>query len=401
MRPHRRFFLSFVVWVLAGMALALYPTPAQAQTGGDDPQNVAPQKPLPKRLVADYACWSKYLDPPYSSAQIPFSKITTVNHAGVSVNADGTLAPPSPDTCQKFLEPELLTRAHAAGVKVLLLLGGDFSDAAADPATRATLVSQLSTFITKHNYDGVDIDWEFPASSTDREDCAELMLELRQALPSPSFLISMDVGPWGGSYTPFERLSQQIDYFNIMMYDCAGPWDADAQLNSPIFWDERDPDPSECQPGGSADGAMDIYLNHLHLPASQLNMGTPFYGYWYKTVKGLWKVCPGANPNTNTPCPDNTVLGENYGTFIKQRVNQMGWVENYDLIALVPYLLRADGDRGFITYDDPLSTYLRVWYSDWDRGLGGTFMWSVDEDYDGRSQELLDAMHLAIVDGAP
>lgn len=79
----------------------------------------------------------------------------------------------------------------------------------------------------------------------------------------------------------------------------------------------------------------------------------------------------------------------------------MGWVENYDLIALVPYLLRADGDRGFITYDDPLSTYLRVWYSDWDRGLGGTFMWSVDEDYDGRSQELLDAMHLAIVDGAP
>jgi len=396
MESCRHSFLSVAVCVLAGL-VSIVP-PAQAQAGDEDPQN-ASQKPLPKRLVADYGSWSKYQIPPYTSAQIPFSEITTVNHAGVSVNADGTLfVPRGPG--QEFLEPELLTRAHGAGVKVLLLLGGDFSDAVMDPGTRATLVNQLSWFIRNYNYDGVDIDWEFPASSADRENCAELMLELRQALPSPSFLISMDVGPWGGSYTPFQRLSQQIDYFNIMMYNCAGPWDADAQLNSPIFWDYRDPDPSECQPGGSADGAMDIYLNGLQLPASQLNMGTPFYGYYYATVKGLWRLCPEANPNTNTDCPNNTVLGVNYGTFIKQRINQEGWVQQYDLTALVPYLLRADGDRGFITYDDSLSTYLRVWYSIWDRGLGGTFMWSVDEDFDGHSQDLLDAMHLAIVEGA-
>jgi len=25
--------------------------------------------------------------------------------------------------------------------------------------------------------------------------------------------------------------------------------------------------------------------------------------------------------------------------------------------------------------------------------MGGTFMWSLDEDYDGTSQDLLDAMH--------
>jgi len=398
MKSRMRFFARFAVWVLAGLVLAPGMRRAQAQTGGEDLQGLAPQKRLPKRLVADYGYWSRYQKPVYSAAQIPFSKITTVNHAGVSVNSDGTLAVPTGP--QKFLEPELLTRAHRAGVKVLVLLGGDFSTAAADAATRATLVSSLSTFITENNYDGVDIDWEFPSSSADRENCAELMVELRQALPSPNFLISMDVGPWGGSFTPFKRLSQQIDYFNIMMYDCAGPWTADAQLNSSIFWDHSDPDPSECQPGGSADGAMTIFLDHLHVPAAQLNMGTPFYGYWYRTVKGLWKRCPGANPNTDTDCPDGTVLGESYGTFIKQRVNQKGWVRQYDLVALVPYLVKADGSRGFITYDDPLSTYLRVWYSVWDRGLGGTFMWSVDQDYDGHSQDLLEAMHQAIEDGA-
>ena len=66
-----------------------------------------------------------------------------------------------------------------------------------------------------------------------------------------------------------------------------------------------------------------------------------------------------------------------------------------DKVALVPYLLRKDGSPGFITYDDPLSTYTRVIYSDWVQGLGGTFMWSLDEDYDGHSQDLLDAMYQA------
>ena len=58
---------------------------------------------------------------------------------------------------------------------------------------------------------------------------------------------------------------------------------------------------------------------------------------------------------------------------------------------------KTDGTDGYITYDDAVSTYLRVWYSDWKRGLGGTFMWSLDADYDGHSQDLLDAMYAATV----
>ncbi|MGA8150530.1 MAG: glycoside hydrolase family 18 protein [Terriglobales bacterium] len=395
----RGFFLKFSAWILAGLMLPSVVTLSFAQSGGEDQQNVAPSKRMPKRLVADYGYWSKSQTPPYSSDQIPFEKITAVNHAGVSINTDGTIAVP-----EGLLEPKLIRRAHKAGVKVLILLGGDggvFSSVAADPGLRATLVGSLSTFITENHYDGVDVDWEFPGSPEDKDNFGELMLEMRQALPSPTYLLSVDAGPWGGSDTPFKRLAKQIDYFNIMMYDCAGPWTADAQLNSPIFWDHSDPDPSECQPGGSADGAMDIYLNKLHLSPDQLNMGTPFYGYWYKTVKGLFKRCPGADPNTDTDCPDGTVLAESYGNFIKQRVNRKGWVRQYDLVALVPYLVKADGSRGFITYDDGFSTYLRVWHSVWDRGLGGTFMWSVDQDYDGHSQDLLDAMHSAILEGGP
>ena len=84
------------------------------------------------------------------------------------------------------------------------------------------------------------------------------------------------------------------------------------------------------------------------------------------------------------------VTSGNYGPDFKPLINQKGWQTFYDPIALVPYMLKTDGSDGFITYDDAFSTYYRVWYSDWDRGLGGTFMWSLDADYDGHSQDLLD-----------
>jgi chitinase len=130
------------------------------------------------------------------------------------------------------------------------------------------------------------------------------------------------------------------------------------------------------------------------VPASQLNQGTPFYGYKYTNVSALFGDCPNAATTADGDC-DNTVKTVSYGPNIKKLLSKPKWVSYRDPVAMVPYLLRADGSPGFITYDDPLSTYTRVIYSDWVNGLGGTFMWSLDEDYDGQSQDLLEAMHEA------
>ncbi len=77
------------------------------------------QKALPngltKRVVADYGYWSKYQVPAYGAAQIPYHKMTHINHAGVGFDASGALSVPD-----GFIEPELNNMAHAAGVKVML-----------------------------------------------------------------------------------------------------------------------------------------------------------------------------------------------------------------------------------------------------------------------------------------
>ena len=376
MIPSHRLSAGLVIFVLVGLVSVLSAIPVYGQVSSTGAS-------LPKRLVGDYGYWSRVQTPPYSAAQIPFNELTHVNHAGVSFNAFANLVVPT-----GFLEPELIQNAHAAGVKVLLLLGGDFPALDINPALITTLVGNLQTFINNNGYDGVDIDWEYPSTVLDRQTFFNLMAALRAAFPSPTYLISADVPPWGGYGYDLSGVEPLVDYFNIMMYDCAGPWTDDAQLNSAIFPDPHNPEPYECEPGGSVEEAANIFLNQMNLPASKLNMGTPFYGYFYQNVSALWGSC--------TNC-GSTVLSENYGTFIKQRINRQGWETYYDPVSLVPYMLRTDGKPGYITYDDYFSTYYRVWYSVRRRGLGGTFMWSLDADYDGHSQDLLDAMYRATV----
>ncbi len=343
---------------------------------------------LTKRVVADYGYWSKSQTPPYGAGQIPYHKLTHINHAGMSFDAYGGLSMPN-----GFIEPALNHLAHAAGVKVLLLLGGDFKGLEAHGAVQI-LVDNIAAMEKQHEYDGVDIDWEYPEGGVDRAFLVTLMSKLRES--NPAYVLSIDAAPWAGYGYDLKHLSQSLDYVNIMMYDCAGPWTTYGQLNSPIFWDPKDPAPYECQPGGSVRDAANIFLKRM--PARKLNMGTPFYGYHYYNIDEEFGLCPNSAWTADGAC-DNAVQSGNYGTDFKPLINQRGWQTFYDPVAMVPYMLRANGGNGYITYDDAFSTYFRVWYADWQRGLGGTFMWSLDADYDGHSQDLLDAMYNASLGG--
>jgi chitinase len=358
---------------------------AQAQDG----DLVKAPEHAPKRLVADYDSGSKFSAAPYtySAAQIPYSKLTHIIHAGVPFDANGNLQVPD-----QFIEPELIPRAHAAGTKVILLIGGDVTGLEANPSAIPALLKNLKKFVTENDYDGLDLDWEYPQTTEDTTFLLTLEKAFRSAFPSPRYTLSVDCAPWTESSYDVPHLKKVIDWFNIMTYDCAGPWTAHAQLNSPIFWDPSNPAADECEPGGSDQQSAKIFLSDA--PASQLNQGTPFYGYEYTNVKKLFGLCPNAATTDDGDC-DDSVLTVNYGQNIKQLINRHGWVSHRDPVALVPYLLKKDGSDGFITYDDPLSTYTRVIYSDWVQGLGGTFMWSLDADYDGHSQDLLAAMYRA------
>ena len=340
--------------------------------------------PFTKRLVAFYGSWSKFNVPSYSSAQIPYNKLTHIIHAGINLNepVDGSFN----INTYGYLEPELLSKAHAADIKVLFYVGAnngyDYTLVTSSPQFRSTFLKNLREVVKKYGYDGVDIDWEYPNGPVDFVNFVTFIREIRN-LFDPSILISTDIRIYPSSGVDFDHLNTLVSWFNIMMYDAAGPWTGDVQMNSPIFDDPANPNDQ-----GAVDQAATDFVQTYNVPPEQLNMGTPFYGYDYMNQRYLYQNC-------DIPCTDDNVPSLNYGTQIKPLVNKQGWVRHWNTVQSVPYLVRADGSNGFITYDDPESTYDRIYYSDWMRGFGGSMMWELSADYDGKSQDLLEAMYVA------
>jgi chitinase len=336
-----------------------------------------------KRLLGYYPEWSKYNNPPYvySADQIPYNHLTHISHAFVLLNskADGTLKMP-----QGFIEPALISKAHAAGVKVMVSIGGGdgiqgprFNRMARVEAYRQTFVHNVHAFLTKYGYDGVDIDWEIP-NAKDASNCTMLMQELRNELPSP-WLISMatpsDPRSWGAGFD-IPALAPVLDFMNVMTYDFTGSWAGYAGLNSPLLQDPDDPIQS-----GSLKTSMDLYADIYGVPLAQLNIGTPFYGYEFDGVDALWAVCSGCAVNQ-----------QNYGDYIKPLMHSSAWQKQSDKSAKSPYMVNSTLP-GFITYDNPSSTGSKTRYILKQRGFGGVFMWELSADYDGKSQDLMDAMY--------
>jgi chitinase len=97
-----------------------------------------------------------------------------------------------------------VTGLKAKGVKVTLALGGwnesggnKYSVLVNDPLKRATFIQSTLAYLKKHNFDGLDLDWEYPVCwqgncnagpASDKAAFATFVKELRAALPKGAIL---------------------------------------------------------------------------------------------------------------------------------------------------------------------------------------------------------------------
>jgi chitinase len=334
-----------------------------------------------KRLVAYYLFQDQTRVPPYTAKQIPFKKLTHLIHVALVVDplGDGTI-----QISPHALEPSLIPRAHAVGVRVLVCVQGPasaFRKIASTAETRDRFAQNIKAFLLKYSYDGVDIDWEVPEGQPDVANNVLLMQALRSALPAPQYLLSMATPSTPGHWGEFDfvHLTPIVDFYNVMTYDFHGPWTNHAGHNSPLFSNDADPGHD-----GSIDESVNLYLNKLAVPPEKINLGTAFYGYEF----------PVGQLHSSCNC-EKTTASRDYGPYMKPRINKDGWVRSFDPVAMAPYLTHADAPAAFITYDDPASTARKVTYALEVRDLGGVFMWELSADYDGKRQDLLDSMFKA------
>ena len=188
---------------------------------------------------------------------VQFDKLTHINYAFLLPQPDGTVQ----DVANPWMLDQLVAQAQAHGVKVLISVGGwgyaqPFEALAAKPETRATFVTTLQRYVKDHALDGVDIDWEFPASDISAENYVALMRALRAALGPEGKLLTAAVAAVGANGDIILKDAfDQVDFLNLMAYD--GP-----EINHASY--------------GYAEAALD-YWSARGLPQEKMVLGVPFY----------------------------------------------------------------------------------------------------------------------------
>nr|WBW70038.1 venom protein [Lampona murina] len=269
-------------------------------------------------------------------------------------------------------------------LSTLIAIGGwnegskKYSVMAADPNARATFIKSVIAFCKKYNFDGLDMDWEYPANrggvSQDKENYITLLKELKAALEPEGLLLSAAVSAGKNTIdTAYDipKVSQYLDFINVMAYDLHGSWEKQTGHNAPLY--ARDGE-SEADKILNVDYAIQYWINQ-GADRKKIILGMGLYGRSF-TLKdannnGLGAPATGpGSPGEMTQEPG--MLGYNEICLYLKR----GWTEVFTPGVEAPFAYQGNQ---WVGYDDQKSIGIKVDYLIKQR-LGGGMVWSLETD---------------------
>jgi chitinase len=310
--------------------------------------------------------------------ELDFSTLTHLEVGRITPKADGGLMTNFDinDVDGPILAKALAQRAHAAGRKAILMLGGAGEHAgvvgAAANANRAGFVANLLATLDAYGFDGIDVDWE-PIDAADRPNLLALLRDLRAA--RPGMLLTIPVG-WANTNFPGEidsyyaDIAAEVDRLNLMTYDMAGNYGGwDSWHHSPLFGD------SPSHPA-SADSSVKIFAA-AGVPKAKLGIGMGFYGSCWRGVTGPGVPLTGLN--ATLVASDGGMSYANIAASYLPNATRI-----FDQNAKVPYLSASPGAGpnacNFISYEDAESIAAKGAYV-LAQGLGGAIIWTIGQGH--------------------
>lgn len=358
----------------------------------------APQKEY--KIVGYYPNWAVYRPTPFRPRHINPNVVTHICYAFINYDTAGNLIlfDPWADVdfrenwnterpfwgnfyelvCLKQKHPHLKTLASIGG----WTLSNNFSQMAANPKARANFVKNCIQFCEKYQFDGIDLDWEYPGFAEhngrpeDTVNFTSLLHELHTAAKAhnPPLLVTIaaPAGPWNYKNMQLNVIHQYLDFINLMGYDMHGPWggSADPVTNhhSPLY------PTSQGHPELNIDTTIKYYLAQ-GVPADKLVLGMPLYGRSFSGVKsastGLFSAYKGAGTGTTAEA------GMRFFSDIKNNLMKT-YTLHWDERSKVPYLYHP-ALQEFITFDNETSFRIKCEYIK-QMGLGGAMVWDLSMD---------------------
>lgn len=310
---------------LTALVLLLAAAPTKAKNVG--------VPPMPK-VIAYVPNWG---DLTTFADTIDYAKLTQINLAFENPTDDqGTLSFDDKDMV-------LIAKAHTHHVPILISIGGGgasedkallarYADLLTD-AKRAGFVAKITEYVSRHNFDGLDVDLEGPAIG---KEYGAFIHDLAHALkPREKMLTAAVSQGYGGDQVP-ASVFQDLDFVNIMAYDATGTWSPDA--------------PGQHSSLAFAQSSVAYWLGR-GLPKSKTVLGVPFYGYGFGPAFRKWGY------------PYSEIVAAYPGAADLDQVGTTIWYNGRPTIRAKAQFVR-------------------------DQGLAGVMIWSLDSDVKGEGSLL-------------
>ncbi|XP_014779364.1 acidic mammalian chitinase isoform X1 [Octopus bimaculoides] len=297
---------------------------------------------------------------------------------------DGQIKPPKPTDPQMYYEKIPLMKKLNPELKVLLCNGGNFNGVLATSQNRSRFANSSLPILRKYGFDGLDLDFEFPAwnglPKSQKHSFSLLLTELYELFQQeaaltnkPRLMLTAAVVSTkeiiDASYE-VPILAKVLDFINLMCYDyhAFAYYDPFTGFNSPLYPEEHD----------SIYGNRSIVFSANYwvlkgMPKSKVVVGIPVYGHSYKLVfKSLHGV--------HAPSYGR---GDNGGYVTYSQVCkylQSNFTRVFNERCQVPYMYK---DHLWISYEDEESINIKAnWIKS--HGYPGIMVYSMNyDDYSG------------------
>ena len=345
----------------------------------------------PQKAVIGYVFGSRPLD----ISRIEANRLTHINYAFAVIVENEVVPSPGNRYDEQNVPALQKLKLQNPNLQILISIGGwggsgGFSDAALSPESRAAFTRSALAFLQRHQFDGIDIDWEYPAQpgagnpyrAEDQQNFTLLLQSLRSALDSlataqsrkPYLLtIAAAAGQRFIDLTEMPEVARYLDFATIMSYDFTGAWSKETGHHSNLY-------ASKIGKGSTMDGAKSAeLLIAAGVPADKLALGAAFYGK-------AWAM-PHAEANGLNQTALRFEREYRYHQIRDSLIAQAGYKRFWDKDAKAHYLFHP-GANVFVTYESPRAIREKMRYIR-RRGLKGVMFWEYFGDPTG---ELLKQM---------
>ncbi|MED6146444.1 Nod factor hydrolase protein 1 [Stylosanthes scabra] len=273
-------------------------------------------------------------------------------------------------------------RAKTPPLKTMLSIGGSLSNStlfaviASTAAARASFINSTIQVSRTFGFEGIDLDWEFPADSNQMNDLGQLFQEWRLAISAEAaatrrppllltaavyFAVDFFLSTTSPCKYPVASINQNVDFVNVMSYSLQGPWTNVTGAPSGLLNPTRNI---------SVSFGLQSWIQGGIVP-EKVVMGMPLYGLTWQlqdpNVHGIGAGATGPGPGLNGAMAYFQVLEFN---------NQSGGKVVYDIETASVY---SYSGSSWIGYDDLLTVTVKISYAQ-ALCIRGYFLWAAGFD---------------------